>query len=84
MQSIATLLDVQEQPDGSIYVSLPDGYGKSYVDRQALQDDVERRLQTATDSMIWLLLNDWLINGTASGQCQLDTDEPNGNWVKRL
>jgi len=84
MQSIATLLDVQEQPDGSIYVSLPDGYGKSYVDRQALQDDVERRLQAATDSMIWLLLNDWLVNGNASGQCQLDTNESNGNWVKRL
>lgn len=84
MQSIATLIDVQEQPDGSVFVSLPDGYGKSYVNRQALEDDVNRRLQAATESMIWLLLNDWLVNGTTSGQCQLDTSDVSGNWVKRL
>lgn len=84
MQSIATLIDVQEQPDGSIFVVLPDGFGKSYIDRATLEADVNSRLQSATESMIWLLINQWLIDGTTSGQCVLDTDEPSGNWVKRL
>lgn len=84
MQSIATLVDVQEQPDGSIFVVLPDGFGKSYVDRETLEADVNSRLQSAVESMIWLLINQWLIDGTKSGQCILDTNEPSGNWVKRL
>ena len=84
MQSTATLVDVQVLEDGSIFVTLPDGYGKSYTDRQSLVEDVERRLQGATDSMIWLLINDWLVNNTPSGTCLLNTDDVNGNWVKRL
>jgi hypothetical protein len=83
MQAESILVSVVVNNDDSIQVFLPDGYGMSYINRQALEDDVSQRLSNAVNSMIWLQLNDYLVNGTTSGTCLLNTDEPNGNWVKK-
>jgi hypothetical protein len=84
MQAESILVSVVVNNDDSIQVSLPDGYGMSYLNRQALEYDVNQRLSSAVNSMIWLQLNDYLVNGNTSGRCLLDTDEPNGNWVTKL
>jgi hypothetical protein len=83
MQAESVLVSVVVNNDDSIQVFLPDGYGMSYINRQALEDDVSQRLSNAVNSMIWLQLNDYLVNGTMSSTCLLNTDEPNGNWVKK-
>jgi hypothetical protein len=84
MQAESILVSVNVNNDDSIQVVLPDGYGMSYINRQALEDDVSQRLNNAVNSMIWLLINDWLVNDIPSGTCLLNTDDVNGNWVKRL
>jgi hypothetical protein len=84
MQTVSTLISVVVNNDDSIQVSLPDGYGMSYINRQALEYEVGQRLNSAVNSMIWLQLNDYLVNGNTSGQCMLDTNEINGVWVRKL
>jgi hypothetical protein len=83
MQVTAELVSVTTNDDDSIQVTLPNGYGISYINRAALEFDVNQRLDNAVSSMIWLLLNDYLVNGNSSGICFLDTNEPNGNWIKK-
>jgi hypothetical protein len=84
MTLTATLLNIEEKQDGTIIVTWPNGFGTVFANRDALQSNVDNRLVSAVDSLNWLLLNDYLVKGSTSGQCLLNTDDVNGNWVKKI